>query len=217
MEAFGKLQWGRGFAATEGRRPASTASFTSSFNGAVASQPRKAAGPDGPGGGCRGFNRAVASQPRKAGAELPERRRRLASMGPWLRSHGRVLIRGWAWGWEALQWGRGFAATEGLGAGADAGHEELASMGPWLRSHGRGGLRSRFLPKAESAVCEHLGIPSTSSNRSLQHGLRKPFRNRGLASRERPRGFSHHVAARGGQSSKPDCQGSTSQQRLTAS
>ena len=60
------LQWGRGFAATEGRRYARLPRWQRRFNGAVALQPRK----DGP----------HASRP--AGAD--------ASMGPWLCSHGRA-------------------------------------------------------------------------------------------------------------------------------
>ena len=87
----GRLQWGRGFAATEGRsRPTRSAGETACFNGAVASQPRKGSG------------EAVGVS--DVGA----------SMGPWLRSHGRLrdcvplAERG-----NRLQWGRGFAATEG--------------------------------------------------------------------------------------------------------
>ena len=36
-----------------------------------------------------------------------------ASMGPWLRSHGRGVNDAEAWLCRLLQWGRGFAATEG--------------------------------------------------------------------------------------------------------
>jgi hypothetical protein len=35
-----------------------------------------------------------------------------------------------------LQWGRGFAATEGAERSDDRGDAAGASMGPWLRSHG---------------------------------------------------------------------------------
>ena len=61
-----KLQWGRGFAATEGRILV-------------------------------------------VGAELVDR----ASMGPWLRSHGRLGTGKVTGKTKLLQWGRGFAATEG--------------------------------------------------------------------------------------------------------
>ena len=86
------LQWGRGFSATEGppphrSRPQNT---NLSFNGAVASQPRKVASAPGFGAGLWRFNGAVASQPRKADGTL------------------------WTWGESPmLQWGRGFSATEG--------------------------------------------------------------------------------------------------------
>ena len=86
------LQWGRGFAATEGRPSSASVPRRSSFNGAVASQPRKVLV-------CRyaccllrSFNGAVASQPRKddcfhsQGQTIGN-----ASMGPWLRSHGRLV------------------------------------------------------------------------------------------------------------------------------
>jgi len=36
-----------------------------------------------------------------------------------------------------LQWGRGFAATEGRGQSPGLRSFHRASMGPWLRSHGR--------------------------------------------------------------------------------
>jgi len=106
----------------------------------------------------------VASQPRKGASARPAPSCRGASMGPWLRSHGRPQRRGGGpLGYRGfngavasqprkgpavgrlvaalglLQWGRGFAATEGHGVdcGAAVGHD--ASMGPWLRSHGRRG------------------------------------------------------------------------------
>ena len=60
------LQWGRGFAATEGCRGRADCSGPTSFNGAVASQPRK-----------------VVSLLEQEGRTIH------ASMGPWLRSHGR--------------------------------------------------------------------------------------------------------------------------------
>ena len=60
-----------------------------------------------------GFNGAVASQPRKVDVGAGLGAVAEASMGPWLRSHGR----------------RGRLAADDL-------HED-ASMGPWLRSHGR--------------------------------------------------------------------------------
>ena len=64
------LQWGRGFAATEGGVAVASSDAGFRFNGAVASQPRK-------GGKTRtrrplpnGFNGAVASQPRKGAFRL---------------------------------------------------------------------------------------------------------------------------------------------------
>ena len=38
---------------------------------------------------------------------------------------------------DLLQWGRGFAATEGFAPSTPITREQIASMGPWLRSHGR--------------------------------------------------------------------------------
>ena len=85
-----RLQWGRGFAATEGScQPPPTCETNDGFNGAVASQPRKG------------------RQQHHAGAA------RVASMGPWLRSHGRVDAFAVISASTLLQWGRGFAATEG--------------------------------------------------------------------------------------------------------
>ena len=163
------LQWGRGFAATEGRSSGVPQVDIPGFNGAVASQPRKAdtshsrpcfravlqwgrgfaateglvrssavgswprlqwgrgfAATEGrtrrpaPGASCECFNGAVASQPRKERRwRVAARAGQRASMGPWLRSHGRsgpavaaIFLR------LRLQWGRGFAATEGEGGGA---------------------------------------------------------------------------------------------------
>ena len=108
------LQWGRGFAATEGRSSGVPQVDIPGFNGAVASQPRKGLkkGRKKPHNFC--FNGAVASQPRKGRCRDGASGRSQASMGPWLRSHGRAFFprpRPQAW--------------------------RLASMGPWLRSHGR--------------------------------------------------------------------------------
>ena len=102
------------------------------------------------------FNGAVASQPRKDTA-LPHRcsRSRWASMGPWLLSHGRtfrrrrftaarrasmgpwLLSHGRNRSWQilgtgdaGLQWGRGFSATEGGGRGTFA---ESALLLQWGR------------------------------------------------------------------------------------
>ena len=112
----GRLQWGRGFAATEGFWAAMPRMERwQCFNGAVASQPRKGRGL------CHArilssrFNGAVASQPRMGGRRHVGGAPRYASMGPWLRSHGRVKR-----AFERVgpagkhQWGRGFAATEGM-------------------------------------------------------------------------------------------------------
>ena len=89
-------------------------------------------------------------------------------------------------------------------------------MGPWLCSHGRRVFRSRFIPWAQNAVCEHRGGTLAFPSRLHQPGLRKAFHTSELARRERPPGFSHHIAARGGHLSKPSCQGSISRSRLTA-
>ena len=70
-----------------------TLGSTNGFNGAVASQPRKgrAARRDlAAGHWC--FNGAVASQPRKAGHAEKQNFVLRASMGPWLRSHGRIIF-----------------------------------------------------------------------------------------------------------------------------
>ena len=84
-----------------------------------------------------GFNGAVASQPRKVDVGAGLGAVAEASLGPWLRSHGRrqpdrrhhARI-------AQLQWGRGFAATEGRRRRSMR-RSCVASMGPWLRSHGR--------------------------------------------------------------------------------
>ena len=84
-----RLQWGRGFSATEGEEGLRTERVTLGFNGAVASQPRKG------GNDCLesmdflGFNGAVASQPRKGQTTRDRVQHSSASMGPWLLSHGR--------------------------------------------------------------------------------------------------------------------------------
>ncbi len=212
-----QLQWGRGFAATE-RRSASRHGRTSgSFNGAVALQPRR---------GCPRAQRLAEEE---------------ASMGPWLCSHGEARATAIRAAVAMLQWGRGFAATERRRGGSVTSRAcsrfngavalqprrgpglvlrvrlHRASMGPWLCSHGEGGVGSRFVPRSQSDICEHPGAQSTSSKPFHHHGLRKPFPASQLAPRERPPGFWHHVAARDGLSNKPNCQGSTSRQRLTAS
>ena len=110
---IGRLQWGRGFAATEGPWP---------------KQPNSTK---------KGFNGAVALQPRKGGRRLAGDGSVPASMGPWLCSHGRPITHCHEGTHFVLQWGRGFAATEG---GLDVVvrvDRHQASMGPWLCSHGR--------------------------------------------------------------------------------
>ena len=158
------LQWGRGFAATEG--------WWARLD--MARQERASMGP---------WLRSHGREPLTGRGDDG----RLASMGPWLRSHGRRVTlrfsRCWPncfngavasqprkeqrpdqpvavpvklqWGrgfaategsevvsgrrsTETLQWGRGFAATEGLRVLTMAKLVRRASMGPWLRSHGRG-------------------------------------------------------------------------------
>ncbi len=137
-----RLQWGRGFAATEG------GGGTPDIHKLVLLQ------------WGRGFA-ATEGQPTVVRFSMAD----AASMGPWLRSHGRLfLLRplqqpayrfngavasqprkevGGAVNLKnvsALQWGRGFAATEGRGRWPDGHRGHYASMGPWLRSHGRGGI-----------------------------------------------------------------------------
>ena len=94
-------------------RPSRPTPTPPSFNGAVASQPRKAHPENKERHDDDRFNGAVASQPRKAVSRAALALAHAASMGPWLRSHGRAL-----WILEHVRW-------------------EWASMGPWLRSHGR--------------------------------------------------------------------------------
>jgi len=61
------------------------------------------------------FNGAVALQPRKAPRLSGSHSGLCASMGPWLCSHGRHRTRGRnRTAVSLLQWGRGFAATEGV-------------------------------------------------------------------------------------------------------
>jgi hypothetical protein len=108
------IQWGRGFAATEGsRRPATSSASRCSFNGAVASQPRKDANRRLARWRPSGFNGAAASQPRKGRSRrVPRPPGGRASMGPRLRSHGKAPIITISNVPTPLQWGRGFAATE---------------------------------------------------------------------------------------------------------
>ena len=132
-----ELQWGRGFAATEGpsrwsgrsrdrgfngavalqprkvRHCPTNPSPSPSFNGAVALQPRKATNAAGRRRCSRCFNGAVALQPRKGHRHHRASVGGVASMGPWLCSHGRAL-------------GARRPDTDGD-----------ASLGPWLCSHGR--------------------------------------------------------------------------------
>ena len=65
------------------------------------------------------FIRAVGSQPRnnRSPGPLPDQAT-LASMGPWLRSHGRIGGAGTGKTTMMLQLGRGFVATEGTPAQA---------------------------------------------------------------------------------------------------
>jgi len=116
------LQWGRGFAATEGSAIGSRWFVTKSLQWG------------------RGF-----AATEGAGRSIGRRSRSPASMGPWLRSHGRASTGLSPRCRYPLQWGRGFAATEGQhGRRAHQGPVG-ASMGPWLRSHGRRRcLRSQF-------------------------------------------------------------------------
>ena len=96
------------------RRPSQKPGPWHCFNGAVASQPRKVLVRVGHRPRLRRFNGAVASQPRKGLS------RYRVTRSPWL-----------------LQWGRGFAATEGKESQMTNDTSPHASMGPWLRSHGR--------------------------------------------------------------------------------
>ncbi len=213
------LQWGRGFAATEG----------------------KGAGPNGQTGWVlqwgRGFAATEGQEPGAVGDD-----RRVASMWPWLCSHGRGACPpadetrdprfNGAVALQPRKAGRRSCRRQRDGCfnGAvalqprKAGEQRLcprdlrhASMGPWLCSHGRGRFRSRLTPRGQSDICEHTCAQSTSSKPIHHHGLRKPFHTSRLDPRERPPGFSHHVAARCGLSNKPNCQGPTGSLRVTAS
>ena len=127
-----RLQWGRGFAATEGVDCRQAGIVKTSFNGAVASQPRKV-----PLRWCppawhepslqwgRGFAATEGD-----GAERGDDVANDASMGPWLRSHGRGRGSGFKRCRIPLQWGRGFAATEGR---QDAHTKALAERLQWGR------------------------------------------------------------------------------------
>ena len=130
------LQWGRGFAATEGRQLGKDCGRLAGFNGAVASQPRKGrAGAQGHCPLCR-FNGAVASQPRKGPHDKVGNIGHRASMGPWLRSHGRQ-VKGKQC--ASLKCFNGAVASQPRKAVfliRSASYKQ-ASMGPWLRSHGR--------------------------------------------------------------------------------
>ncbi len=109
-----ELQWGRGFVATEGSERTWTDNVRVMLQWG------------------RGFVATEGRIPAKPRAEEEE-----ASMGPWLRSHGRtsaLTTRPTTW---RLQWGRGFVATEGENPRRLDPPARHASMGPWLRSHGR--------------------------------------------------------------------------------
>ncbi len=131
------LQCGRGLGATECCLPPHLVFERTSFNGAVALQPRNA-----------GVSHGGPAQWR-------------ASMGPWLRSHGRLAATGASVDrrgtsmrpslrghgrWPGVRWtaGRidcfnGTVASQPRKEGAHGryhGHR-LASIGPWLCSHGR--------------------------------------------------------------------------------
>ena len=153
--------WLRSHGRPRSRHPASP--LAGGFNGAVASQPRKESFPHDLTSSFRllqwgrGF---AATEGGDAGTTAVGGRR--ASMGPWLRSHGRAAgsmptsrpASGLQWGRGfaategacctvgvrcplRLQWGRGFAATEGWDDSLCPRAGKRASMGPWLRSHGR--------------------------------------------------------------------------------
>ena len=112
------LQWGRGFAATEGRvlRGRALLHGVASMGPWLCSHGRirhwLLRGDD-----LQRFNGAVALQPRKGGDSEGSRFTHQASMGPWLCSHGRTDDTPYILVCVKLQWGRGFAATEGLTSG----------------------------------------------------------------------------------------------------
>ena len=132
------LQWGRGFAATEGGIPSRFRPCTRCFNGAVASQPRKADESVRAVRGQSRFNGAVASQPRKGGRGVGRGIRPDASMGPWLRSHGRrpPALRRRA-SPPSFNGAVASQPRKAPSAGLPSIGGGRASMGPWLRSHGR--------------------------------------------------------------------------------
>ena len=138
------LQWGRGFAATEGSPASRSPAPAPSFNGAVALQPRKARPPGRPASCCGRFNGAVALQPRKGqtGKKLAAT---LAGFNGAVALQPRKdnALRDWMEAITKLQWGRGFAATEGLEHRHQVDAGLAASMGPWLCSHGRGAADAR--------------------------------------------------------------------------
>ncbi len=109
-----RLQWGRGFAATEGKSRWRGTRSGIRFNGAVASQPRK--------------GRSVTATVRAA-ATLQSGRGFAATEG---------LKGAEVYAWPVLlQLGRGFTATEGDLLGQERQVVTDASTGPWLRSHGK--------------------------------------------------------------------------------
>jgi len=103
-----QLQWGRGFAATEGPR----------WIGLGSGAGRASMGP-----WLRSHGRRRPWAERGCGGS--------ASMGPWLRSHGRDNSRAAGTMPKWLQWGRGFAATEG-------GVPRASKWPAWLLQWGRG-------------------------------------------------------------------------------
>jgi len=156
------LQWGRGFAATEGAgKPIRRTKLQPASMGPWLCSHGRSTWPMGCISDSRRFNGAVALQPRKEIATILKSKCLSASMGPWLCSHGRRPSRPDARSKKSLQWGRGFAATEGSGLASSPTTEDtlqwgrgfaategfldrvdpdffpIASMGPWLCSHGR--------------------------------------------------------------------------------
>ena len=144
----------------------------------------------------------MALQPRKERGRATVLADRAASMGPWLCSHGRSQggchreaarqcfngavalqprkenhLNGFLYIAPGLQWGRGFAATEGNGRVAMGRGQWLASMGPWLCSHGRRPRRLRVVAVQLASMgpwlCSHgrfdRGI-SPASHDGLQWG-----------------------------------------------
>ena len=134
----GPLQWGRGFAATEGEGDLPPMTSTKTLQWGRGFAATEGCHPQAqlrdPGEASMGP--WLRSHGRTKYGQTPTLKCR-ASMGPWLRSHGRrqpdrrhhARI-------AQLQWGRGFAATEGRRRRSMR-RSCVASMGPWLRSHGR--------------------------------------------------------------------------------